>query len=390
MVAEKTKVKYIQLQNPEDCCGCGAFYNVCPKSAIEMKSDAEGFWYPSVSQEKCINCGLCRKTCPILSMPTVNTGCETYGAFASNAEEQMTSTSGGVFAVLARSVLRQGGYVCGVAFSEDFSVQHIIIHDEEDLTLLKGVKYVQSSIGDCFQKIKRLLHQGCTVLFSGTPCQVGGLKAFLNQDHPNLICVDLICHGVPSPGVWQRYLAELAASAPITEIEFRHKDAQGMWMRLKQNGQYASEPYHTNRYIQGFLKNYYVRPSCFHCRFKGLQRCSDITVGDFWGVMEHHADFSNGNGVSSVILHSAKGKRCIEINRNALEMIAVSKKDVELWNECLLKSTPKTDSREVFFQRWRQEGVANTVQYLLQQHQQTKPVSQNSGLIRRIKCFFRG
>ena len=383
------KQKRISIDDAKNCCGCASCRNICPKSAISMEEDSEGFCYPSVNDTLCIECGLCRKACPILEEPAKNKYLKTYGGYASNEKEQMSSSSGGVFALLARQVLRCGGYVCGAAFSADFSVKHIIINSEDELYRLKGTKYVQSEIGTCFSEIKELLQSGNKVLFSGTPCQVAGLKLFLGKEYELLITVDLICHGVPSPLVWQKYLGEISKGEEISEVNFRHKDENGSRIKIVHGGQTLCEKNTENTYLQGFLKNYYVRPSCFNCRFKGFQRCSDITLGDFWGVIEYHPNFSNGKGTSAILVHSTKGQMILDQLADALQIIEVPQKELELWNENLLMSAEESAFRSEFYTNWKRSQVAIPVQNLLAREVASKPQRRSlvSKVISRIKSI---
>jgi coenzyme F420-reducing hydrogenase beta subunit len=329
-----------------------------------METDEEGFWYPVVNEELCVHCGMCRRACPIINRPEHYPLEETYGAFATDIKEQMTSSSGGVFAVLAREILTRDGVVCGAAYAEDLSVSHIIISDENELNRIKGSKYVQSNTGDCFSIIKQYLKQGKIVLFSGTPCQVAGLKAYLGKDYKELICIDLICHGVPSPLVWKEYLKEHSVEAPIESIDFRYKNDDGGFIRIAQNGQFKYEKSSENLYMKGFISNLYVRPSCFACEFNGLNRCSDITIGDFWGVEEYHKGWSNGRGTSAVIVHSEKGREWLRAVSGQLNLISVPKKELELWNESLIRSTKQNANRKSFYEIWAEHGVDIAVDQL--------------------------
>ena len=206
----------------EECSGCHACFNACPVKAIEMCPDAEGFLYPIIKKEKCINCDRCKKVCPALIRFTPFSESLAYAAYAQDDKELMTSSSGGVFAVLARETIQKGGVVCGAAFDTKFQLRHIIVETEDKLVELKGTKYVQSEIGTVYWDIKNILLSGRQVLFSGTPCQIVGLKSFLNQEYDNLLCLDLICHGVPSQKVFRRYLDELADTS-IVKMTFRDK-----------------------------------------------------------------------------------------------------------------------------------------------------------------------
>lgn len=208
----------INITDKEKCSGCEACVNICPKNCITMIEDKYGFRYPTVNQSQCSNCNLCESVCPIKKFNK-----EVYACYAKNKNEYMSSSSGGAFAVIARKVLTNGGLVCGAAFDENFNVKHMIISNLNDLYKLKGTKYVQSEIGSVYKDIKKYLDKRYQVLFSGTPCEVAGLKKYLKNEYSNLITVDLICHGVPSPKIWQDYLNEVKGVNKIKNVSFRNK-----------------------------------------------------------------------------------------------------------------------------------------------------------------------
>ena len=303
-------INNISIISKDKCCGCSACYNICPKKAIKMVEDSEGFLSPIIDDEDCINCGQCLKSCPVLNMikPKQAFEKECYAAMA-NDEIRMKSSSGGVFTLLANFILDKGGYVCGAAFKNDWSVQHIIINKKEDLHKIRGSKYVQSEIGECFVKIKRLLKENKYVLFSGTPCQVTALKSFLKEDYDNLLTIDLLCHGVPSPGVWSKYLNECFSVADIRSINFRDKKELG-WIckdcsiTFKDGSKILSDDY-----TKLFHKSIILRRSCEDCQYSKLPRPADITLGDWWGISEYARDLNDQKGLSFVLINTKKGKK---------------------------------------------------------------------------------
>lgn len=205
----------INIRNKHDCCGCSACVSRCPKQCINMCEDSKGFLYPQVDKESCIDCGICEKVCPMLNKPEAKEPQHEYAVQNSNEKVRITSSSGGVFSSIATGVLNEGGVVFGAAFDEEWKVCHIGIDTKEELSLLQGSKYVQSHIGDAFPRVEQLLKRGVKVLFSGTPCQIAGLKRYLRKEYNNLFTVDVICHGVPSPKVWREYLKSLARSENV-------------------------------------------------------------------------------------------------------------------------------------------------------------------------------
>lgn len=351
-----------------------------------MSADEEGFLYPEIQEDVCIHCDRCQAVCPILSPPTLNPLREVYAAYALDKTERMSSTSGGVFAVLARSVLEAGGVVCGATYESDFSVRHVLIDDPSELIRLKGTKYVQSETGQQFSAIRMHLEKKQLVLFSGTPCQVAGLKSFLGHDDEHLICIDLICHGVPSPLVWQRYLQEASKDGRIAQVDFRHKH-EGTDMAFVrfclENGDCWEEKQSENLYMKGFLRNYYVRPSCFSCHFKGMDRCSDLTIGDFWSIKEFHPQFADECGNSAIIVHSEKGKTILETAEKRLALRSATMQEILLWNECLVESVAKTYKRVEFFQRWKAESICDLVQDL--SWEAASKEKQNSSIKTKLK-----
>lgn len=378
------------LKGKKNCSGCHACFNICPVKAIEMQSDEEGFLYPAISLNKCIQCNQCENVCPVLHKPSTFSMDLVFGCFAENKEDRMSSSSGGVFAVLARKILTVGGIVCGAALNDNLEVEHIIVDNEKELKRIKGTKYVQSRIGDTFQKLKQQLNTGRKVLFSGTPCQVAGLKKYLGKEYENLLCVDLICHGVPSPEVWKRYLMELSGKNEVENVFFRKKQENNNITMMEyyfSNGEIKKEVYGESPYIKGFIQNLYVRPSCFECQFKGTKRCSDITIGDFWSIKEYHPDFSDDYGTSAVIIHSEKGKQWFEKCNGSMAIVKATTKEVACWNECLLQSTKHNSQREVFFEQWKDKSIAEVVLELSAKLQETKPQNEKKPLFSKLKCF---
>ncbi len=388
---EKKKVKNV-LDKKEKCCGCSACYSICPVQAIEMQPDEEGFLYPIISEKKCIGCGRCKEVCPITHKPSNFSLKLSYGCYAKRQEEQMESSSGGVFSVLARKVLLENGIVCGAAYDEKQLVFHLIIESENELFRLKGTKYVQSRIENVFSDIKEFLAQNRTVLFSGTPCQVAGLKSFLGKEYDNLICVDLICHGVPSPKVWERYLKQISKGSTVEKVTFRNKSQGINRITLDyylKDGNVIQENYADSLYMKGFIQNLYVRPSCFECKFKGADRCSDLTIGDFWAVKEYHPEFYNDKGVSAIIVHSEMGKRWIKKIEEELNIIQSSIKELACWNECLLESTVKNDRREDFFSQWNDEDLESILKELTTNYVKKEKVTVIQKIKRNVKKLFR-
>lgn len=297
-----TKVK------AQDCCGCGACYNKCPVGAISMQENEEGFLAPVIDESKCTNCGLCVKSCPSLNVQYNNTDKpECYAAMADD-EIRMKSSSGGIFTLLAEYILDKGGYVCGAAFDDNWDVHHIIIDDKNDLDKLRGSKYVQSNTENCYKQIKKLLDEDKYVLFSGCPCQVAGLYAFLGKNYEKLYTVDILCHGSPSPGVWQKYLTETFDKNDIEKINFRDKNKIGWSCSHCIISMRNGEDIVTDDYTKLFHLSINLRKSCYDCNYSKKPRPADITLGDFWGISDHIKGLNDGKGLSFVLINNDKGK----------------------------------------------------------------------------------
>lgn len=311
---------------PADCCGCYACATICPTHCITFEEDGEGFWYPEIEKKKCIDCELCMQTCPTQKVrrEKFNTAPIAYGAMNKNEDLRLKSSSGGVFCLLAKKVLEQQGVVFGAAFDSGFrNVQHIYVETLTDLEKLYGSKYIQSKIGNCYEQVEAFLKSGRSVLFTGTPCQIEGLKAFLKKDYDLLYCMDLVCHGVPSPKVWRKYLdyQERLAEGQVIGIQMRSKPAG--WKKFAitismSNGKKYQASASEDLYMRSFLQNICLRPSCTKCHFKGLNRISDITVADFWGVQKIAPTLDDDKGTSLVLIHSAKGQGLFDLVSNNL------------------------------------------------------------------------
>ena len=304
------------------CTGCAACAAVCPVGCITMESDKEGFLRPVIDQSACIDCGKCARTCPVNREPSSYPRPTAWAAINKDDETRRTSSSGGVFALLARAILSDGGAVCAPVFDKDFTVRHIVTRDPADIIRMQGSKYVQSEIGNCYAQVKALLDAGTPVLFSGTPCQTGGLRAVLGRDYDHLYVQDIICHGVPSPAVWQRYLSE--QGSPVRAVSFRDKSNGWLTfsMRIETERGATCQPLTRDPYLRLFLRDLDLRPSCYDCAFKSVGREADLTLADYWGVKKAQPDFFDGKGTSLLLVHTEKGERLRARIAPALRMTA--------------------------------------------------------------------
>lgn len=312
----------INIKHKKDCCGCNACGDICPQIAITYVVDKEGFWYPEIDKEKCVDCGLCEKACPILhecdSRKTNLVEPDCYAAEHKSVEVVFSSTTGGMFSALADVMYNQKGYVGGAIHNEDFSVSHFISNSKEDLQKLRRSKDLQSNAEGFYKKVKDLLNEGCKVLACGLPCQIAGLKNLLGKDYENLITVDLICAGVNSPKVWRRYLDYIEEINGSNIVWTENKSKEYGWENLTQkfvfeNGNEYFDTRKTSLFTQGYIESHlYCRPSCYECKFKGFPRISDITIGDFWGITKYSKNHNSDMGTSLVMVNSAKGKEYFE------------------------------------------------------------------------------
>lgn len=377
------------LTTKEHCNGCHACYNACPVHAISMQRDEEGFLYPVINPELCIGCGKCDKACPILDIPKQNSLDETYACYAKDSTEHQSSSSGGAFAVFAREILNHGGIVCGAAFDSNQGVFHILIDKISDLSQIKGTKYVQSTIGDAYQCVKENLETGREVLFSGTPCQVAGLKSFLSKEYENLLTIDLICHGVPSPEIWEKYLQEIASGEKLAKVTFRNKTMGISHVTLDyltKSGRLIQENYSDSLYIKGFLQNLYVRPSCCCCPFKGEKRCSDITIGDYWSAKEYHKEMVNDYGVSVIIIHSNCGRQLLDQCRPNFVLEASTSSHAAVWNESMLQPAMPSPNRDHFFNEVQTTSVCRAIEANLI----TPPPALQKNIFKKIETKLKG
>ena len=365
----------ILITQKQDCCGCNACVQVCPKQCISMKEDREGFLYPEVNKDICVDCHLCEKICPILNQGMKREPLKVYAAINKDEKVRMQSSSGGIFTALAEHVIKLGGVVFGARFDEQWQVKHDYTETMEGLATFRGSKYVQSRIGNTFQEAEQFLKAGRKVLFSGTPCQIAGLLNFLRKEYDNLLTVDFICHGVPSPMVWRRYLKEEIArqceknsvlNYPISEKDVRVEDISFRNKRLgwkkfsfaltlsTTNGsgkkiQFCSyAPITKNEYLRGFMNNVYLRPSCYSCAFKCLKSKSDITLGDFWNIRLYNKQLDDNQGLSLMLLNNNRRVCLANDIRSEIAFYSIPNYDINS-NFALMNSVVASNKRNYFY-----------------------------------------
>ena len=380
----------IQIKNKKDCCGCHACSNACPKQCITMQADNEGFLYPVVDKETCIDCGLCEKVCPVINQNVPHKPLHVYAAYNKDEEIRMQSSSGGIFTLLAEATINEGGVVFGAKFDKDWNVVHDYTETIDGIADFRGSKYVQSTIGSTYSLAKKFLQAGRKVLFSGTPCQIAGLKKYLRKEYDNLLAVDIICHGVPSPKVWSMYLNETyskllairtdgknsvcsakgGTDKPCIEaISFRSKVTG--WKKFsfmlklyfptydgKNTGVFV-ETLDKNAFMRAFLSDTILRPSCYNCPTKQGKAHSDITIADFWGINHIDPSFDDDKGCGAIFLNTEKGA-----NAYPLELTEYKEKtfdEVITYNSAYYKSSKPHPKRSKFFKNLNRYGVIRSV-----------------------------
>ena len=318
------------VKNKAQCCGCTACKNDCPKQAIEMVEDEQGFLYPEINQEKCIDCGLCKKTCFYQSGYKVLDDhldkIETYAVKHKDLKIRMSSRSGGIFTALSDEILNQNGVIYGVGYKDAFRVCYKRAETKEQRNEFRGSKYVQSEVGDIFKQVKMDLNNGRKVLFSGTPCHVAGLAKFI-KNKEGLFLIDIVCHGTPSPKIFRDYISflEKKYNGKIEQFDFRDKSFG--WNTHIESFIINRNKISKTIYTDLFYKHIMFRPSCYNCQFTNLNRASDITIADCWGIEKNRSDVSDNKGVSLVIINTKKGKNLYELAISDIEQYEIDIKD---------------------------------------------------------------
>ena len=354
------------VQEKESCTGCGMCTAICPSSAIQMQADSHGFLHPVVDVGECADCGLCAQKCPVSTPPQVSTHTDILAGYAKDEALLSGSSSGAIFPILAAEIIRRSGIVFGAAFDENFDVVHTSAETLSELAALCSSKYVQSRIAvDCYSQVKKLLADGRWVYFSGMPCQVAALKSYLGRDYDTLITQDTACHSVPSPLVWDEYKAELEKqySGKLTSFSFRNKANGWEAYHIRaafDNGREFAQPAAESPYQRGFIKGLYSRSSCFVCKFKGIERCSDITLADYWGVKGIQPDAYNPQGTSLVLIHSEKGRCLLEGCKDQLQLQPAAK-DVFAFNPAVLAPIQNPVHYDEFWEGYGQKPFADLV-----------------------------
>ena len=339
----------------ENCTGCMACISACPYHAIKETIDNEGFTRPEIIDSLCRKCQICSKVCPQLT--TVKRKPEyqdVYACWSKDTNIRRNSSSGGFFSEISKAIINEKGIIFGAAI-ENTNVIHLSIEKENELYKLQGSKYVQSKVTYIYNQVKEYLENGRKVLFSGTPCQIAGLYNFLSKEYDNLTTIDMVCHGVPSPKVYNSYIKYLEnkTKSKVKGILFRDKDKSWTYFNIKvlfENGNVYKGGYFSDPYIIGFLKDIFLRPSCHHCTYANTNRISDITIADFWGYIPRKKEEQNDDkGISLIIINTKRGKAYLDKCSTSLSLYKRSIDEAISGNKCLSQSYPKPDNRNQFW-----------------------------------------
>ncbi|MHC1724380.1 MAG: Coenzyme F420 hydrogenase/dehydrogenase, beta subunit C-terminal domain [Aminipila sp.] len=345
----------INITDSKFCSGCTSCACICPKSCIAMVSDKEGFLYPKIDSANCVNCGLCEKTCPIQNQLKITDQTKTYACQNKDTQVRNNSTSGGIFSLLAEHVLSMGGVVFGAGFDENLHVIHKYVEQSIDLAELRGSKYVQSKLDESFKQVKNFLTQGRRVLFVGTPCQAAGLIAFLKSDYENLLVADLACYGVPSPKLYNEWIAYLEKkySSKVKSVYFRDKSYGYASPNVKvilKNGKVIEQNTSVKSYAKIFFNGLSTRPSCYSCAFKTVGKAADFTLGDCWSIGKFNKEMDDNLGTTNVFVHTLKGLSTLKILERKMEFVEINtKKSIDIDGVKIINCAKPNTNRTAFF-----------------------------------------
>jgi coenzyme F420-reducing hydrogenase beta subunit len=346
-----------------NCVGCNTCVQICPKECIIMKNNHEGFWYPYIDENLCINCGLCKERCPTNYNKTLLNSNSPKVFGAKNLDENIIekSSSGGIFSLFANLILEKNGVVFGAAFNNNMRLEHAMVDDVNNLEKLRGSKYVQSDIGNTLSAVKKELESGKHVLFIGTPCQVAGLYSFLGSNYENLLTGDLICHGVPSPKVFRDYLQRIEDKKKLKVIDYKFRNKAKGWKKPSiiiefENGMKESSLFKKDSFTVAFSKNISLRMSCYDCKFSRIPRVADITLADFWGVSDYYPELDDDKGTSLVLINSAKGELWFDICKNSMFFKQVELEKALKNNKNATGSVKLPKLRKKFFNDYNDKG----------------------------------
>lgn len=356
----------IKISDKSNCCGCGACMNACTQSSITMMPDQEGFLYPRINEDSCIDCGMCESVCPILTAQHPNGRSKAFAAYSLNEDIIRSSSSGGAFHAFANYILKEGGVIFGAAFNKDYTLHTVKAENAKELLPLQGAKYVQCDTKSTFKEIEQNLLEGKKVLYCSTGCQVQGLKSYLGKDYDNLYTIDFICHGVVSPAIWDYYrnTIETKHGKKITKVNFRDKregwECNNIRLKFEDESEFV-ERNNTNAYMKAFVSGLSMRPSCYTCKFKGEHRNCDLTIADLWGAKYQCPEGHHEMGTSLILAHTQHGLDLLEKCKDKLHIVPAPMPASVAFNESLTKPTPQPLMRDVFFSRYKTEDFSTLV-----------------------------
>lgn len=347
----------LTISDKSQCCGCTACYNACPKSAICMVIDNEGFLYPKINMDLCVDCKLCEKVCPVDNTQPVGKPLKAFVLQYKNDTVRMNSTSGAAVNAIAEYILERGGCVYGAELSDDVKCRHIRIDSINDLTGIQGSKYVQSDLDLIFNDVRNQLDNGRYVLFVGMPCQISGLKSLLSKDYENLYTIDLVCHGVPSPGLFEDFVAHISRkyNKKVSNVVFRDKSYGYSASNVKvyfDDGSCKDCNNTVKTFTRMMFSGLSLRPSCYDCAFKTMGRISDFTLFDCAMISAYCPQMDDDKGTTSVFVHSEKGLELLS-KPDVMDKIRISDADIDelvkTEGTMMLSSARKNPKRAAFF-----------------------------------------
>lgn len=393
----------IKIKSKKDCCGCSACFNICPKKAISMISDDEGFLYPTIDIKECVECGACERVCPIINKK-VHKDEQTEGYIIRNKNEKIVfeSTSGGAFTVFAEYVLNKGGVVYGAGYDDSMTVVCKKATNIDQLKEMRGSKFVQATLGTTFQKIKKDLLEQKLVLYSGTPCQISGLLSYLGKKPNNLICIDFVCRGVPSPGLWANYVTymENKFNSKIIGVRFKHKTYGYHTTTMKVDFANGKNYYGSGRvdpYMKAFVSELSSRPSCANCSFKGIERVSDISLFDCYEYSKVTGKYDDDKGYSSLFIHTEKGKNVFDEIKDKIWFEEEDINKLVLCNGIMVCNSAKPHKKRAeFYEKAAMYPIDQAMDMVLpitakdRMIEKTKSILYKTGLIRIARKMTKG
>lgn len=385
-------LRYFSTANKAVCCGCTACEQICPADAIHMEKDMEGFLYPVLDRQKCVECDQCSEVCPMENSAEQDEMIEAFAAVHVDEDVLRTSSSGGVFTAIAEGILDAGGCVFG-AVLENNKVVHHMAETKDELAAMRGSKYVQSELGNTLRQVQECLCAGKMVLFSGTPCQCAATRRLAGDAQEKLLTVDVVCHGVPSPAVFADYIQWLSEvhRSPIQFLGFRakQKNRMGVIETYQTRNGVKMHPAYDSRYLTGFLRGYFFRPSCYECPYATILRSSDMTICDFWGCERYHPQLDTLKGISGVIVNTPKGQDWLARASGALRLTPTTVEKIAAGNANLQHPTPKPQERDKFYEDRLQINFAElSKRYLLDNAAWRKRIV--AKVPKRIKMMLKG